>query len=52
MEIVQVVYAAYPPALHAPAAQSVVQHLRKLLREGRVTRDAAASDLDARWAGA
>jgi glyoxylase-like metal-dependent hydrolase (beta-lactamase superfamily II) len=52
IEIVQVVYAAYPPALHAPAAQSVVQHLRKLLREGRVTRDAAASDLDARWAGA
>jgi ribonuclease/clavin/mitogillin len=49
MEIVQVVYAAYPPALHAPAAQSVIQHLRKLLREGAVTRAAAASDLDARW---
>jgi ribonuclease/clavin/mitogillin len=52
MEIVQVVYAAYPPALHAPAAQSVIQHLRKLQREGAVTRDGASSDLDARWAKA
>jgi glyoxylase-like metal-dependent hydrolase (beta-lactamase superfamily II) len=49
LEIVQVVYAAYPPALHAPAAQSVVQHLRKLLRERAVTRDGASADLDARW---
>jgi len=49
IEIVQIVYAAYPPALHAAAAQSVIQHLRKLLREHRVTRDAAAADLDARW---
>jgi glyoxylase-like metal-dependent hydrolase (beta-lactamase superfamily II) len=49
MEIVQIVYAAYPPALHAPAAQSVVQHLRKLLRDGAVTRDRAGSDLDAVW---
>jgi glyoxylase-like metal-dependent hydrolase (beta-lactamase superfamily II) len=49
LEIVKEVYAAYPPALHAPAAQSVIQHLRKLLREGGVTRDGAASDLDARW---
>jgi glyoxylase-like metal-dependent hydrolase (beta-lactamase superfamily II) len=49
MEIVQVVYVAYPPALHAPAAQSVVQHLRKLLREHTVTRDGASADLDARW---
>jgi glyoxylase-like metal-dependent hydrolase (beta-lactamase superfamily II) len=48
-EIVQIVYAAYPVALHAPAAQSVVQHLRKLLREGAITRDAATADLDARW---
>jgi glyoxylase-like metal-dependent hydrolase (beta-lactamase superfamily II) len=52
MEIVQIVYAAYPPALHAPAAQSVIQHLRKLLREGGVARDRAASDLDARWSRA
>jgi glyoxylase-like metal-dependent hydrolase (beta-lactamase superfamily II) len=49
MEIVEVVYAAYPKALHAPAAQSVIQHLRKLVRERRATRDGAASDLDAKW---
>ena len=49
MEIVQNVYAAYPAALHDAAAQSVIQHLRKLNREGRVTRDASTSDLDARW---
>jgi glyoxylase-like metal-dependent hydrolase (beta-lactamase superfamily II) len=49
MEIVQVVYAAYPPALHAAAAQSVIQHLRKLVREKRALRDDAASDLDAKW---
>ncbi len=36
MEIVKVVYAAYPVALHAAAAQSVTQHLRKLERERRV----------------
>jgi glyoxylase-like metal-dependent hydrolase (beta-lactamase superfamily II) len=49
MEIVQIVYAAYPAALHAAAGQSVIQHLRKLKREGGVTRDASTSDLDARW---
>ncbi|MBM4384007.1 MAG: MBL fold metallo-hydrolase [Deltaproteobacteria bacterium] len=49
MEIVQVVYAAYPAALHAAAAQSVIQHLRKLVREKRASRDGAASDLDAKW---
>jgi glyoxylase-like metal-dependent hydrolase (beta-lactamase superfamily II) len=49
MEIVQSVYAAYPTALHAAAAQSVIQHLRKLLREHTITRDGAAADLDARW---
>jgi ribonuclease/clavin/mitogillin len=49
MEIVQIVYAAYPPALHAAAAQSVIQHLRKLLRERTVARDGAAADTDARW---
>jgi glyoxylase-like metal-dependent hydrolase (beta-lactamase superfamily II) len=52
MEIVKIVYAAYPPALHAPAAQSVIQHLRKLVNEGRAARDSAASDLDARWSSA
>jgi len=49
IEIVQVVYAAYPAALHAAAAQSVIQHLRKLVREQRAARDAEASDLDAKW---
>ncbi len=52
MEIVQIVYAAYPAALHAAAAQSVIQHLRKLLRERSVTRDDSGSDLDARWTSA
>jgi glyoxylase-like metal-dependent hydrolase (beta-lactamase superfamily II) len=42
-EIVKVVYAAYPEALHAAAAQSTAQHLRKLAREGR----ARADDADA-----
>jgi len=48
MEIVKIVYAAYPEALHPAAAQSTSQHLRKLEREGRVR----ASDPDAlaaRW---
>ncbi len=40
-EIVRVVYAAYPPALHAAAGQSVSQHLRKLEREGRARRGGA-----------
>ena len=36
-EIVQDVYAAIDPRLHPVAAQSVDAHLRKLVREGRVT---------------
>ncbi len=39
MEIVGVVYAAYPASLHAAAAQSVGHHLRKLEREGRARRE-------------
>jgi len=39
MEIVGVVYAAYPVSLHAAAAQSVGHHLRKLEREGRARRE-------------
>ena len=34
--IVEIVYAAYPKALHAAAGQSVTSHLRKLEREGAV----------------
>ena len=48
MEIVRVVYAAYPEKLYDAAAQSVTQHLSKLEAEGRVQRD-GDSLLDARW---
>jgi glyoxylase-like metal-dependent hydrolase (beta-lactamase superfamily II) len=47
-EIVAIVYAAYPPALHGPARHSVCSHLLKLERERRVRRDGAVA-LDARW---
>lgn len=50
MEIVKVVYAAYPEVLHRAAGQSVTQHLLKLEREGRVSRGAGADALLARWA--
>lgn len=50
MEVVRVVYAAYPPQLHAAAAQSTTQHLRKLEAEGRVSRAVAAADaVAAHW---
>jgi hypothetical protein len=48
MEIVRSVYAAYPEALHAAAAQSTAQHLRKLEREGRA-RASGPDPLAARW---
>jgi glyoxylase-like metal-dependent hydrolase (beta-lactamase superfamily II) len=48
MEIVKIVYAAYPEALHAAAAQSTTQHLRKLEREGRA-RASGPDALTARW---
>lgn len=49
-EIVEVVYAAYPKALHAAAGQSVTSHLVKLEREGRVARAGAAESPTAdRW---
>jgi glyoxylase-like metal-dependent hydrolase (beta-lactamase superfamily II) len=50
MEIVRIVYAAYPKALHPAAGQSVTQHLRKLEREKRATREAGDDPLSARWA--
>ena len=50
MEIVKVVYAAYPEVLHRTAGQSVAQHLLKLEREKRVSREAGADPLSARWA--
>jgi hypothetical protein len=50
MEIVKIVYAAYPEVLHPAAGQSVTQHLLKLEREKRVTREPRAEPLSARWA--
>jgi glyoxylase-like metal-dependent hydrolase (beta-lactamase superfamily II) len=35
-DLVPVIYVGYPPELHAPAARSVLAHLLKLEREGRV----------------
>ena len=48
-EIVETVYAAYPKALHAAAAQSVTAHLIKLEREGAVQRSDGARPLEALW---
>ena len=48
--IVEIVYAAYPKALHAAAGQSVTSHLQKLERDGRVRRAASAAGArDTRW---
>jgi glyoxylase-like metal-dependent hydrolase (beta-lactamase superfamily II) len=46
--IVKRIYAAYPEALHAPAASSVAAHLRKLENEGRVVRSGGEA-LAAQW---
>jgi ribonuclease/clavin/mitogillin len=48
MEVVKIIYAAYPEALHAAAAQSTTLPLRKLEREGRA-RASDADALTARW---
>ena len=37
-ELVPAIYAGYPPELHPAAARSVLAHLEKLEREGRVVR--------------
>ncbi len=47
-EIVKIVYAAYPLALHGPAGQSVCSHLLKLEREGRASRE-GATPIDGTW---
>jgi glyoxylase-like metal-dependent hydrolase (beta-lactamase superfamily II) len=47
--MVKRIYAAYPEALHAPAAWSVAAHLRKLEREGRVVRAGSEDPLAAEW---
>ncbi len=46
--MVERIYAAYPKALHAAAAQSVVAHLRKLEAEGVAARG-GGEPLDAAW---
>ncbi len=46
--MVKRIYAAYPEALHAAAAQSVLAHLSKLEAEGRVRRS-GDPPLDAAW---
>lgn len=48
IDIVKVVYAAYPENLHPAACQSVTQHLRKLEAEGRAQRD-GEEPTQARW---
>jgi glyoxylase-like metal-dependent hydrolase (beta-lactamase superfamily II) len=48
-EMVKRIYAAYPEALHGPAAATVTAHLRKLEREGRVVRTGAADARRAQW---
>ena len=48
-EMVSRIYAAYPAALHAPAAGSVTAHLVKLEREGRVARSGSEDPLAAHW---
>lgn len=47
-DIVALVYADYPEALHAPARHSVCSHLIKLEREARVER-AGDDPLEAHW---
>lgn len=49
-ELVPAIYAEYPPALHGPAARSVLAHLLKLEAEGRVVREGRGSS--ARFAAA
>ncbi|HYB43752.1 MAG TPA: MBL fold metallo-hydrolase [Candidatus Methylomirabilis sp.] len=47
-EMVKAIYADVPVALHGPAAMSVHSHLKKLVKEGRVTEEAIA-DSPSRW---
>jgi glyoxylase-like metal-dependent hydrolase (beta-lactamase superfamily II) len=47
-DIVEIIYADYPEALHAPAQHSVCSHLIKLEREARVART-GDDPLEARW---
>lgn len=49
MEIVKIVYARYPEALHAAASQSVASHLLKFEREGVVARREEGAAAQVRW---
>ena len=44
MAMVEIIYAAYPKALHAAAAQSVTSHLIKLQEEGKATSRSGQKD--------
>ena len=46
--MVQRIYVGYPERLHAPAAQSVTSHLKKLERDGRV-RSIQSDQGETRW---
>jgi len=48
-EIVARIYADYPPALHAAAAESVGSHLRKLAAEGRAKASDDSAGGPVRW---
>lgn len=45
MSMVKRIYVGYPERLHAPAAQSVTSHLKKLERDGRVRRSTTDTTL-------
>ncbi|KAF9948380.1 hypothetical protein BGZ72_009708 [Mortierella alpina] len=49
MQIVKVIYEAYPVSLHAPAEHQVLLHLKKLEQDGRITRGPAEEISDAVW---
>ena len=49
IDMVRVIYAAYPENLHGAACQSVSQHLMKLEREGRVLRSGDENPVAAHW---
>ncbi|KAG0198416.1 hypothetical protein BGX28_008178 [Mortierella sp. GBA30] len=49
MQIVSVIYEAYPASLHAAAEHQVLLHLKKLEQDGRVKRSSTEDISDAVW---
>ncbi|KAF9088972.1 hypothetical protein BGX23_006997 [Mortierella sp. AD031] len=49
MDIVKVIYQAYPVNLHAPAQHQILLHLKKLEEDGKVKRGPAEDIEDAVW---